>query len=155
MALLDFVPPRGVLPALEATSRKDVLLAMCALAERLSDIPTRTIFDAVLGRERLGSTGIGDGIAVPHARLPGCRRTLGVFAHLRTPVDFGAIDGTPVDLVLLLLAPDASGADHLSALSRAARTLRDADIARVIRGSRDPALIHAALTGDARRPHAA
>ena len=95
-------------------------------AAAITGIPEREIFDTILQRERLGSTGVGNGIAIPHGKLAGVKQITGVFARLETPVDFEALDDQPVDLVFLLLAPEGAGADHLKALSRIARVLRDA-----------------------------
>ena len=97
-------------------------------------------------RERLGSTGIGNGIAIPHGKLPKLERLFGVFARLDRPIDFEALDGQPVDLLFLLLAPEAAGADHLKALARVARLLRDPEVARKLRESRDAEAIYAVLT---------
>lgn len=112
------------------------------------------VFDTILQRERLGSTGVGNGIAIPHGKLAGVKRIAGVFARLETPVDFRSLDDQPVDLVFLLLAPEGAGADHLKALSRIARVLRDADTVAKIRGTRDAAAIHALLS-DTQASHAA
>jgi PTS system nitrogen regulatory IIA component len=98
-----------------------------------------------LQREKLGSTGIGNGIAIPHGKLAKIERLFGLFARLDRPVDFDALDGQPVDLVFLLLAPEGAGADHLKALARVARLLRDRDIARKLRDSRDAEAIYAVL----------
>jgi len=96
-------------------------------------------------REKLGSTGVGNGIAIPHGKLPKLTRLFGVFARLERPIDFEALDGQPVDLLFLLLAPEAAGADHLKALARVARLLRDADIARKLRDCRDGDALYAVL----------
>jgi PTS system nitrogen regulatory IIA component len=96
-------------------------------------------------REKLGSTGVGNGIAIPHGKLPNLAKLFGLFARLERPVDFEALDGQPVDLVFLLLAPAGAGADHLKALARVARLLRDPDIASKLRDSRDAEAIYAVL----------
>ena len=90
----------------------------------MSGLPAREIFDALLQRERLGSTGVGDGIAIPHGKLAKCGRIFGIFARLERPIDFEALDGLPVDLIFLLIAPENAGADHLKALALIARALR-------------------------------
>ena len=123
-------------------------------AATITGIPEREIFDTILQRERLGSTGVGNGIAILHGKLAAVKRITGVFARLETPVDFEALDDQPVDLVFLLLAPEGAGADHLKALSRIARVLRDGDIVNKIRGSTDSAAIHALLS-DTPASHAA
>jgi len=104
------------------------------------------VLDVLAQRERLGSTGIGGGIAIPHGKLPKLERLFGVFARLERPVDFEALDGQPVDLLFLLLAPEAAGADHLKALARVARLLRDSEVARKLRESRDAEALYAVLT---------
>jgi PTS system nitrogen regulatory IIA component len=115
-------------------------------AARITGLPEREIFDTVLRREKLGSTGVGNGIAIPHGKIPGVRRITGVFARLEQPVDFDSLDDQPVDLVFLLLAPEGAGADHLKALSRIARVLRDGDTVAKIRGTSEAAAIHAFLS---------
>ena len=104
------------------------------------------VLRGILQREKLGSTGVGNGIAIPHGKLAGVKGITGVFARLETPVDFEALDDQPVDLVFLLLAPEGAGADHLKALSRIARVLRDGDTVAKIRGTRDAQAIHALLS---------
>ena len=124
---------------------KQLLQLLAEKAAGVTGLPEREIFDTILQRERLGSTGVGNGVAIPHGKLPGIERITGVFARLETPVDFEAIDDQPVDLVFLLLAPEGAGADHLKALSRIARVLRDADNTAKIRGTKDAAAIHSFL----------
>jgi nitrogen PTS system EIIA component len=145
MDLSDLIEASAILPALKANSKKQLLQLLAEKAAGITGIPEREIFDTILQRERLGSTGVGNGIAIPHGKLPGVKRITGVFARLETPVDFEALDDQPVDLVFLLLAPESAGADHLKALSRIARMLRDGDIVTKIRGTRDSAAIHAFL----------
>lgn len=146
MDLNDLIEVPAILPALKANSKKQVLQLVAEKAASLTGIPEREIFDTILQRERLGSTGVGNGIAIPHGKLPGVKRIIGVFARLEAPVDFEALDDQPVDLVFLLLAPEGAGADHLKALSRIARVLRDADTVAKVRGTRDAAAIHALLS---------
>ncbi|MBS3648628.1 PTS IIA-like nitrogen regulatory protein PtsN [Pseudaminobacter sp. 19-2017] len=145
MDLSDLVQAPAVLPALKANSKKQVLQLLAERAAAITGIPEREVFDTILQRERLGSTGVGNGIAIPHGKLPGVKQITGVFARLENPVDFEALDDQPVDLVFLLLAPEGAGADHLKALSRIARVLRDADTVAKIRGARDAAAIHTLL----------
>ncbi|MDQ2704628.1 MAG: PTS sugar transporter subunit IIA, partial [Pseudomonadota bacterium] len=103
------------------------------------------IFEVILQRERLGSTGVGNGIAIPHGKLGHLSSIVGIFARLEAPVDFEALDDQPVDLVFLLLAPEGAGADHLKALSRIARVLRDGETVAKVRGTNDAAAIHTLL----------
>lgn len=144
----------GDTAGVEGELKKQLLQLLSERAAAISGIPEREVFDTILQRERLGSTGVGNGIAIPHGKLAGVKRIAGVFARLETPVDFESLDDQPVDLVFLLLAPEGAGADHLKALSRIARVLRDADTVAKIRGTRDAAAIHALLS-DTQASHAA
>ena len=146
MDLSDLIEVSAIMPSLKANSKKQLLQLLSERAASLIGIPEREIFDTILQRERLGSTGVGNGIAIPHGKLPGVKRITGVFARLETPVDFEALDDLPVDLVFLLLAPEGAGADHLKALSRIARVLRDPETVAKIRGSTDAAAIHTLLS---------
>jgi PTS system nitrogen regulatory IIA component len=96
-------------------------------------------------REKLGSTGVGNGIAIPHGKLPKLEKLVGLFARLERAIDFEALDGQPVDLIFLLLAPETAGADHLKALARVARLLREGDVVTKLRQSRDADAIYAVL----------
>jgi PTS system nitrogen regulatory IIA component len=146
MRLMDIIAPDAIIASLRAGTKKLVLQELGERAARISGLPPREIFNALLQRERLGSTGTGSGVALPHAKLKKCQRIFGIFARLEKPIDFEAIDGEPVDLVLMLLAPEFAGADHLKALARVARVLRDVSIAAKLRAARDPAAIYAVLT---------
>jgi PTS system nitrogen regulatory IIA component len=146
MDLSDLIEVSSVLPALKANSKKQLLQLMAEKAAAATGLPEREVFDTILQRERLGSTGVGNGIAIPHGKLPGIRKITGVFARLESPIDFEALDDQPVDIVFLLLAPETAGADHLKALSRIARVLRDADTVNKIRGSTDAAAIYSFLS---------
>lgn len=145
MNLSDLVHVSAILPNLKANSKKQLLQLLAERAASVTGIPEREIFDTVLQRERLGSTGVGNGIAIPHGKLANAKQITGVFARLDHPVDFDSLDDQPVDLVFLLLAPEGAGADHLKALSRIARMLRDSDTVAKVRGTHDPAAIHALL----------
>jgi PTS system nitrogen regulatory IIA component len=146
MALGDIVEPQAVLPALKANGKKQALQELAARAAALTGYNERVIFEALLQRERLGSTGIGHGVAIPHARLSRLAKLTGVFARLDRPIDFESLDGEPVDLIFLLLAPEGAGADHLKALARVARLLRNPEIAQKLRRSNDAEAIYAVLT---------
>jgi PTS system nitrogen regulatory IIA component len=146
MDLSDLIETPAIMPALKANSKKQLLQLLSEKAAALTGIPEREIFDTILQRERLGSTGVGNGIAIPHGKLPGVKRITGVFARLETPVDFEALDDQPVDLLFMLLAPESAGADHLKALARIARVLRDRDTVAKIRGTREAAAINALLS---------
>lgn len=148
MPLNDLVTPNAVVPALKANSKKQALQELAEKAAQVSGMPAREIFDALIQRERLGSTAIGAGIAIPHGKLPKCRKIFGVFARLERPIDFEALDDAPVDLVFLLIAPESAGADHLNALSRIARLLRDSKIVATLRATRDPSALYSILVRD-------
>jgi PTS IIA-like nitrogen-regulatory protein PtsN len=145
MDLSDLVQVPAILPTLKANSKKQLLQLLSERAAAVTGLPEREIFDTILQRERLGSTGVGNGIAIPHGKLAGVKQITGVFARLEHPVDFESLDDQPVDLVFLLLAPEGAGADHLKALSRIARVLRDGDTVRKVRGTRDASAIHSLL----------
>ena len=133
------------------------LLRRDALVERAADVTglhERAIFDVLLERERLGSTGVGNGIAIPHGKLADLNKLHGVFARLDSAIDFDSVDDQPVDLVFLLLAPEAAGADHLKALARVSRLLRDRTVCEKLRGANSADAIYALLT-EARTSHAA
>lgn len=154
MDLSDLIEVSAIMPALKANSKKQLLQLLAEKAAAVTELPERVIFDTILQRERLGSTGVGNGIAIPHGKLNGVKKIVGVFARLESPVDFEALDDQPVDLVFLLLAPEGAGADHLKALSRIARVLRDNETVNKIRGTRDANAIYALLSETA-TPHAA
>ncbi len=135
MSLAELVPEAGVIADLNATSKKHLFQELADRAGDLFSMDARVIFDAVLERERLGSTGIGAGIAIPHARLPEMEHVQAVFARLTTPVDFDAVDELPVDLVFLLLAPQEASAEHLKALARISRAMKRSEFAERLRGA--------------------
>jgi PTS system nitrogen regulatory IIA component len=145
MPLTDFIAPDAVIPALKVNSKKQAIAELAAKAAKLTGQNERAIAEILLQREKLGSTGVGNGIAIPHGKLPKLDKLFGLFARLDRPIDFEALDGQPVDLVFLLLAPEAAGADHLKALARVARLLRDADVAHKLRESRDVDALYAVL----------
>jgi PTS system nitrogen regulatory IIA component len=146
MPLSDLVALQAVIPALKVNSKKQALQELAARAATLTGRGEREILDILLQREKLGSTGVGAGIAIPHGKLPKLDRLFGLFARLDRPIDFESLDAQPVDLIFLLLAPEAAGADHLKALARVARLLRDPDTAKKLRESRDAEAIYAVLT---------
>ena len=145
MPLADLIAPPAIIPALKVNGKKQALQEIAARAAELTGQSDRTILEILLQREKLGSTGVGHGVAIPHGKLPKLGKVFGLFARLERPVDFDALDGQPVDLVFLLLAPEDAGADHLKALARVARLLRDSDIAAKLRHSRDAEAIYAVL----------
>ncbi len=145
MPLNDLVAPQAVIPALKVNNKKQALQEIAARAAELTGRPEREILDVLMQRERLGSTAIGSGIAIPHGKLPKLDRLFGLFARLDRPIDFESLDGQPVDLIFLLLAPENAGADHLKALARIARLLRDVDMTRLLRESSDREALYAVL----------
>ena len=155
MDLSDLLKPEAVLPSVHAQSKKQVLQEVCDSAAALTGLTEREIFDTILQRERLGSTGVGHGVAIPHGKLKAVDRLVGVFARVSRPIDFDALDDQPVDLVFLLLAPESAGADHLKALARIARVLRDSAVAQKLRVAKDAAELHRILISPAQASHAA
>ncbi len=145
MPLADLVAPNAIIASLRVNGKKQALQEIAAKAAELTGESERVIFDILLQREKLGSTGVGNGIAIPHGKLPKLNKLFGLFARLERPIDFEALDGQPVDLVFLLLAPEGAGADHLKALARVARMLRDQEVARKLRQSRDAEALYAVL----------
>jgi nitrogen PTS system EIIA component len=145
MPVTDLVAPNAVIPALKVNSKKQALTELAGKAAELSGQNERTILEILQQREKLGSTGVGNGVAIPHGKLPKLNKLFGLFARLDRPVDFEALDGQAVDLIFLLLAPEHAGADHLKALARVARLLRDPDVARKLRDSRDAEALYAVL----------
>lgn len=154
MEIEDLITPESVIARLRATSKKQALQELAKRAADMTGLHERAIFEVLLERERLGTTGVGDGIAIPHGKLPELKRLYGLFARLDTPVDFDAVDDQPVDLIFLLLAPETAGADHLKALARISRLLRDRLICEKLRGADQADAIYALLT-DSRASHAA
>jgi nitrogen PTS system EIIA component len=146
MPLSDLVAPQAIIPALKVGSKKQLLQELAQRAAGLTGQNERDIFDTLMQREKLGSTAVGNGIGIPHCKLAKLSKIFGLFARLDRPIDFDALDGQPVDLVFLLLAPEAAGADHLKALARVARLLRNEETAARLRDSHDAAAIYAVLT---------
>ncbi len=133
---------------LKVNSKKQLLQEVAVIAARGGDLNEREVFDALLQRERLGSTGIGSGIAIPHSRFPGLKRLFGVFVRIERPIDYEAVDDMAVDLVFALLAPEGAGADHLQGLARIARLLRSPINAQKLRMTRDPSALYSILTAE-------
>ncbi len=145
MTITDLVAPEAIVPALKVSSKKQALQELAARAATLTDQNERAIFEVLLQREKLGTTAVGYGVAIPHGKLPKLTKMFGMFARLDRAIDFEALDGQPVDLVFLLLAPEGAGADHLKALARVARLLRDQDTANKLRAARDAQALYAVL----------
>ena len=144
--LTGILAERDVKTAVPARCQRDVLTKLAGHAAQAFDLDERTVFEALLERERLGSTGIGRGVAIPHAKadVPGVR---GVLFQLASPVDFDAVDDRPVDLAFLLLAPEGDDAGHLKALSRVARRMRGEGTQAALRGARSAEALYAVVSG--------
>ncbi|MEC7122943.1 MAG: PTS IIA-like nitrogen regulatory protein PtsN [Pseudomonadota bacterium] len=147
MELTDLITPDHVIAGMRATSKKQALQELARRSAEVSGLEQREIFDILLERERLGTTGIGRGIAIPHGKHDRLNGLVGVFARIDKAIDFDAVDGEPVDLLFLLLAPPSAGADHLKALAKVSRTLRDQTICTQLRGCEDADGIYALLAG--------
>ena len=145
MEISDLITPASIFSKLPATSKKQALQELAKRASDISELNERVIFDALIERERLGTTGVGNGIAIPHGKLAGLDRLHGLFARLDKAIEFDSIDEQPVDLIFLLLAPECAGADHLKALARVSRLLRDRSTCEKLRGSEDPDALYALL----------
>ena len=146
MELSDLLTPESVVAHLKAANKKHALQEIARAAAPLTGLEERAIFDALLERERLGTTGVGLGIAIPHAKMPGLDRLHGLFARLYQPIDFDSIDEQPVDLMFILLAPESAGADHLKALARISRLLRNQAVCEKLRGAESAVAILALLS---------
>jgi nitrogen PTS system EIIA component len=154
MEIADLLTPAAVIPNLRAANKRQALQELAKRAAALTGRPERAIFEVLLERERLATTGIGHGTAIPHGRLPDLPRLYGLFARLEKPIPFEAIDEQPVDLIFLLLTPDNAGADHLKALARISRLLRDKAVCDKLRGTDRADALYALLT-DRAASHAA
>ena len=137
----------GIDAGLTASNKKALFQQLGTAASRLTGISARDIVSALSEREKLGSTGFGGGIAIPHGKIEGLERVFGYFARLTAPIDFQSVDTLPVDLVFLILSPPDSGADHLKALASVSRTLRDKSTLAKLRGARSRDAIFALLAG--------
>ena len=146
MELGDLITPERIFPSLSATTKKQALQELANSAAGLTGIHARDIFETLLQRERLGSTAVGRGIAIPHGRLPALKGIFSMFARMEQPIDFDAADREPVDLIFLLLAPEHAGADHLKALARISRLLREPQTIERLRASHDRSALFSALT---------
>ena len=155
MEIADLIGPNSVIADLRATSKKQALQDLARRAGEITGVHERQIFDVLLERERLGTTGVGTGIAIPHGKLAGLKKLHGVFARLSTPIDFESIDERPVDLIFLLLAPETAGADHLKALARVSRLLRDQSVCEKLRKTDSADALYILLTESNAATHAA
>jgi len=146
MDLGDLIKPEAVVANLRARTKKALLAEVSQHAATCLKMSETTINEALWQREMLSSTGLGRGIAIPHARVPQLAAMFGLFGRLDQPIEYGAMDDKPVDLVFLLLAPEHAGADHLRALARVSRLMRDAPTLERLRGSKTRSAMYAVLT---------
>jgi PTS system nitrogen regulatory IIA component len=146
MNISDVLAPDAVIAALRVNGKKQLLQELAARAAQQTGITERRVFESLTERERLGSTGVGQGIAIPHSRLSDIKTIVGVFARLENPIDYDAVDKQPVDLVFMLLAPEGAGADHLKALARVSRLLRNQQACEKLRAATKPEALYAILT---------
>jgi len=142
----EIISPQGIVARLEASAKKQVLQDIANFAAPLAGVEALAVFDVLWEREKLGTTGVGSGIAIPHGKLAGLTEVQGFFARLSQPIAFESIDDKPVDLVFLLLAPSDAGADHLHALATISRLLRSPHLCEAIRAAHDEATIYRLLT---------
>lgn len=145
--LSDLLTPDAVLSALPANNKKALFQQLGAAAARAYGLDAKLVADRLAEREKLGSTGFGQGVAIPHGKLEELRHVVGIFVQLEKPVDFAAVDELPVDLVFVLLSPVSSGAEHLKALARVSRQLRDRGFSAKLRGAGSPDALYALLAG--------
>lgn len=147
----DLLIPEAVVSGTPTSSKKKLFTLLGDAAGRAYGLDAGHVAERLLEREKLGSTGFGGGIAIPHGKIAGLSGVMGVFARLERPLDFGAVDDLPVDLVFVLLSPPEAGAEHLKALAKVSRRLRDRVFTAKLRGAGSPDALYALLTGvDAR-----
>ena len=146
MKISDIIDARAVLPQLSATNKKQTLQSIAQHFATLVAIDQRIIFETLMTREKLGSTGLGQGFAIPHGRINGLKQVTGLFAKLAQPIDYDAVDGKPVDLVFALLSPDHAGADHLTALAKISRVMRSPAAVSKLRATNTAEGLYAVLT---------
>lgn len=145
MLISDLLTPQSIIPDLKATSKKQALQEIASYAAQQLHLEDRAVLDVLLERERLGSTGVGGGVAIPHGKMVNLDRLYLLFAKLSVPVAFDAPDGRPVDLMFLLLTPENAGGDHLTALAKVSRLLRDEKVCSLLRGSENAEAIYSAV----------
>lgn len=145
MNIGDLLSADSIVADFKASSKKQTIQALARKIAAHAGVDGRLVFDKLLERERLGSTGVGRGVAIPHARIDGLDKITGFFAKLSNPIDFDSVDEQPVDLVFMLLAPEAAGADHLKALASVSRLLRDENTCKKLRLTPDASALYAML----------
>lgn len=146
MQLSDFLSSNAVLPAVKAPNKRQLLQDLAHHAAKVTGLDSRRIFETLLQRERLLTTGLGQGTAIPHGKFAELERVYGLFAKLAHPIDFKSVDEQPVDVVFVLLSPESASGDHLMALARVSRLLRDTHVVAKLRGTDDAEGLYAILT---------
>jgi nitrogen PTS system EIIA component len=146
MNISDLLQPAAIAASLKVHGKKQLLQELAARSASLVRLPERKIFETLTERERLGTTGVGQGIAIPHGRLGDLKQITGFFVQLESTIDYDAVDGQPVDLVFMLLAPEGAGADHLKALARVSRLLRNQQVTEKLRAAKSAEALYAILT---------
>lgn len=147
-SLSDLLTSADVVASLAVPNKKSLFVQLAKIAARSRNLLATDVTERLLERERLGSTGFGGGVAIPHGKIPGLETVVGVFARLSSPIDFAAIDDMPVDLVFLLLSPPDAGVEHLKALARVSRRLRDRSFVAKLRGAGSPDALYALLANE-------
>lgn len=155
MELADILAERAVLCCSGVKTKRQLFEALAARASEVSGHDAADILNSITSREELGSTGLGNGIAIPHGKIAGLKDVVALFARLDNPIEFDSVDDQPVDLVVMLLAPAGAGADHLKALSKVARLLRTEAVVDDLRQTSDPAQLRAILTAPSEANYAA
>lgn len=146
MELVDILSKDCIVACAKVASKRQLLQVFAEKVAQSADLDGPTIFETLMNREKLGSTGLGNGIAIPHGKIKGLDRVVALFARLDDPIEFDAVDDQPVDIAVMLLAPEGSGADHLKALARVARLLRTDTIVEQLRQTRDRGQLYEILT---------
>jgi len=147
MDIKDLIDSDAIIPRLRVRTKKQALQELANKSGSLTGLSEQEIFSVLLERERLGTTGVGQGVAIPHGKFKNLDKIHGFFARLDDPIDFDSVDDLPVDLIFLLLVPEDAGADHLKALARVSRLMRDQDVCEKLRGSDTADAIRALLEG--------
>lgn len=150
MLISEILDRAAITPRVSAPNKRQALAVIADIAARNFGLDADDVVEALIEREQAGSTGVGHGVAVPHARIEGLTRMRGIFLRLEHPIDFGAVDDQPVDLIFALLSPAQGGAEHLRSLARVSRVLRQGDLREQLRQARTADAIHVLLAQEAR-----
>jgi len=148
MHIASLLPPEAVVANLSARDKKQTLKMLAAKAATLTPLSEREIYSVLLEREHIGCTGMGGGVCIPHGRFAHLKKLQAVFARMEKPIEFGAADGRPVDLVFLLLSPISANTEHIKALATISRLLRDKTLCDALRKAPDAKTLHTLLTSD-------